>query len=149
MFKKILLATHGSDGAQKAEDAALKLAKENKAKLSVLYITHASWATMSGIDWLNRSNTRMRFARHMEDELENDAKTIIENFQKKAKKAGVKAEVIKVVAEPYDAILEQSKKSKPDIVVIGAPQKYSKVYKYRIPYKKFLQEISCPVFIAK
>ncbi len=149
MFKKILLATHGSDGAQKAEDVALRLAKENKAKLSVLYITHASWATMPGIDWLNRSNTRMRFARHMEEELGNDAKIIIENFQKKAKKAGVKADIIKVVSEPYDAIIEQSKKIKPDIIVIGAPQKRSKVYKYRIPYQKFLQEISCPVLIAK
>ena len=69
MFNKILIATHGTDGAKKAEAYAVGLARALGAELHGLYVIHKGWGSLVGIEWLHSSETRMEFYRYAESEL--------------------------------------------------------------------------------
>ena len=71
MFTKILLCTHGSAGAQKAEEYVFThlLPKSPSAKLTVLTIIDKDWSNMSTDDWLNTSTTRTQFKDYVQEQL--------------------------------------------------------------------------------
>ena len=71
MFTKILLCTHGSEGAQKAEEYVFNslLPKSPAAQLTILTIVDKDWSIMSSDDWLNTSTTRTQFKDYVDEQL--------------------------------------------------------------------------------
>ena len=70
MFNKILLCTHGTTGAQKAEAFIFsQLAAQPSLKVSVLTVLDEDWRLMTGDDWLNSSKTHAKFLDHVEEQV--------------------------------------------------------------------------------
>ena len=147
MFNKILVATHGTEGAKKAELYACKLARVFGAELHVLYVIHSGWSSLVGMEWLHSSNTRMDFFRYAESQFNLRAKEVLEAFTDIA--TDIKITTSVKVGEPTEIILEEARVHHSDLIVIGCASRVrSEEYKARISMKKLLRFAPCPVLLA-
>jgi nucleotide-binding universal stress UspA family protein len=147
MFNKILVATHGTEGAKKAELYSCELAKIFGAELHGLYVIHKDWSSLVGIEWLHSSHTRMEFYRYAESQFNLRAQEVLGAFRNSA--SGIKITTSVKVGEPTDIILEEARVHHSDLIVIGcASSVRSEEYKARISMKKLLRFASCPVLLA-
>ena len=124
MFTKILLCTHGSAGAQKAEEYVFThlLPKSQTAELTVLTIIDKDWSSMSSDDWLNTSTTRTQFKDYVEEQL---GREIEEDWQRIKDKYPLaeQAKFIKVAGGIEETIAEVAEKIAGELIVIGAVNK--------------------------
>ena len=75
MFTHLLLCTHGSEGARKAEAFVFARSGENPdLKVSVLTVLDEDWRGMTGDDWLNSSKTHATFFDHVEEQVSAEIK---------------------------------------------------------------------------
>ena len=72
--RTLLLAHHGTPGAEQAAALALSLAVPGHTRIVHLYVVPDFWDGMQGDDWLNNAWTRDAFGRHVEGQLETDAR---------------------------------------------------------------------------
>lgn len=121
MFTKILLCTHGSAGAQKAEEYVFTqlLPKSPTAKLTILTILDKDWSSMSTDDWLNTSTTRTQFKNYVEEQL---GREIGEDWQRIKDKypQAEQAHFIKVAGGIEETIAEVAEKLTSELIVLGA-----------------------------
>ncbi len=75
MFNHVLLCTHGTEGAQKAEAFIFKKLTVNPGiKVTVLTVLDEDWRLMTGDDWLNSSKTHSAFLDHVEEQVGEEIK---------------------------------------------------------------------------
>ncbi len=149
MFRRILLATHGTSGAQAAEDLAVELASKIGASLCCLHVIHEDWQWMTGDDWLNTSASRNQFARHVENELELEAQAIMKRVTDKAAAKSVPFTTIKKVGNPGAVIPLTAQETGAELVVMGSRQnKQDTGFKARIGWTEFLASCRVPVLLA-
>lgn len=80
MFKHILLCTHGTEGARKAEAFVFQqAATDSNLKVSVLTVLDEDWRLMTGDDWLNSNKAQTAFLDHVE---EQGSEEIVEEWQR-------------------------------------------------------------------
>lgn len=147
MFKKILLATHGTDGARGAEAYAVELARASGADIHALYVIHKGWGSLVGIEWLHSSEKRMDFYRYAESELFRRADEVLGAVRLAAAGVGITTETR--VGEPTAVIAETADEIGADLIVMGVsggPR--SEEYQARVPLKKLLRLAPCPVLLA-
>ncbi len=123
MFKHILLCTHGTTGAKKAEAFVFKKLSENPGlKVTVLTILDEDWRGMTGDDWLNSSKTHTTFLDHVEEQVSFEIKEewarIKESYTSASRadflqKTGIIANTITKIAEELEC----------DLIAIGSYQK--------------------------
>ncbi|GAB6909981.1 conserved hypothetical protein [Desulfosarcina cetonica] len=155
MFKHILLCTHGSDGARKAEALVFtQLAEATGAKVTVLTVLDKDWRLMTGDDWLNSSKTHADFLDHVEEqvseEIADDWNRILSIYAKArsadfVQHTGGIAETITTVARQLGC----------DLIVIGP---YRKTKRLTLKMEKGLRDrmknevlhplLPCPLMIA-
>lgn len=155
MFKHILLCTHGSEGAQKAEAFVFKeLAIDAGLAVSVLTVLDEDWRLMTGDDWLNSSKTHTAFLDHVEEQVGEE---IAEEWQrirdsyptasqaKFLQRTGSIAETITRVAEMLTC----------DLIVIGPYQKSKGFFTHaekglraRMKNETLHPLLPCPLLIA-
>ena len=151
MFNNILLCTHGTPGAQKAETLVLGDLLPNgptTMKITVLTIINEDWICMLGDDWLNTSKTHRDFMKHVGDqlaeEIETDWNRIKKNFP-----AASQFKFLKIVGPVEQTIAEVAEKLKNDLIVIGPYQKkQGKGFKARLKNKTFHPLLPAPLLIA-
>jgi hypothetical protein len=151
MFNNILLCTHGTSGARKAEKLVLGdlLPKGSPAmKITVLTVINEDWKWMLGDDWLNTSKTRRDFMGHVDNqlarEIEADWDRIRNTFP-----ATSRLEFLKVVGPVEKTIAGVAQKLESDLIVIGPyQQKQGKGFKARIKNKHFHPLLPVPLLIA-
>lgn len=145
-MKNIIVATDGSDHADKAVALASDLAARYRARLTILhnYLTAADSATLrklanrralgSGLSKLldtyeiDAQTMMMADSEAMpypilapRELVEAIGKQIVERAAQRAKKAGVKrVETQLLGGDPADSILVQAKKSKADTIILGS-----------------------------
>ncbi len=157
MFKKILLCSHGSDGAQKAEKYVFnKLQKElPQAELILLTIIDKDWSTMSSDDWLNTSTTRTQFKDYVEEQLDRE---IEEDWQriKDMHPSSATIKFMRVVGGIEETIAEVAAKLECDIVIIGGVNKKpSRLFSLKMPKglaatlsnEKLHPLLPCPIMV--
>ena len=115
MYKHLLIATDGSELALKAVETGLSLAKELKAKATVVTVTE-SWTTVvSG---------EMGAAFPIEEYEQGcaaSAKQVLDDVSARAKKAGVDVKVIHVKDQfPAEGIIEAAEKNGCDLIVMAS-----------------------------
>ncbi len=158
MFNNILLCTHGSDGAQKAEQFVFnKLIKENPdINVTVLTIIDKDWAEMSTDDWLNTSGTRTTFKDYVEEQLSREINKDWDRIKDKHSSSS-DAKFIRVVGGIEETIIEVADKLKTDLIIIGPYQKKkSRLFSVKmtpglaatIDVKKLHPNLSRPLLIA-
>lgn len=149
MFKTILLATHGTKGARSAEESAVRLAAEQGASLCCLHVINEDWKWMTGDDWLNTSASRNQFARHVENELNGEARIVIERVSRKAEEMALVFSSRTEVGNPTTVILKTAEEIGADLIVLGARQeKQDRGFKSRISWDKLMRLPSVPILVV-
>lgn len=158
MFTKILLCTHGSKGAQKAEKFVFEklLTSLSAEQVTVLTIIDKDWSGMSSDDWLNTSTTRTQFKDYVQEqlsrEIEDDWKRIRELYP-----SSQKCRFMKVVGGIEETIAEVAEKLECDLVILGPynkkPRRLTSVIMEKgladtISNKKLHPLLPCPLLIA-
>jgi nucleotide-binding universal stress UspA family protein len=144
----ILLATHGTENAVRAEDEAFELSRQLGLPVTALYVVHENWAKVIGADWLTSYSTRRTFIRHAESELKKRADAVLDAAAAKGRGAGIEVRRVIRIGEPGQAIGDEAREMKAGLIVMGGrARKRSKEFKARIKMDRFLREAPCPVLV--
>jgi nucleotide-binding universal stress UspA family protein len=119
MYTHILIATDGSELAQKGIDHGLSLAKALSAKVTFVMVTEpfpvAAGATASG--WVAGPNDISRY----EEGQKEFAGGILEKARAAAEKMGIKADVERLADRwPADAIIEIAEEKDANLIVMAS-----------------------------
>ena len=144
----ILLASHGTDGAQAAEQMAINLCNKGGA-IHHLVVVPTLWEGMTGDDWLNNGSTRDTFRRYLESELEQEVAEHCQRVSKYAKENDIEYTNEVIVGEPDECLIGVSKKNNYDLVVMGAPRpKGVSGIRSRMSTDNVTRTLSTPLMIA-
>jgi nucleotide-binding universal stress UspA family protein len=116
---RILLASHGTAGAQAAERSALELCAAG-ATLAHLTVVPQLWRGMMGDDWLNNASTRERYAHHIEAELAREIDEIRARLEAASHAGEVCYEHRTVIGDPTECLIAYAAELEPELIVIGA-----------------------------
>ena len=120
-FAHILIASHGTPGAQAAEHAAFALCGA-RGRLSHLIVVPDLWRGMMGDDWLNNASTRDTYGKYVENQLQREIQSHIDRMRPQALARDIAYEVRVVLGKPTECLLAFSRETAPDLVVIGTPR---------------------------
>ena len=146
-MKHILLATHGTPGARKAEALALQWARQYGAKVTVLSIINEAWGDMTCDDWLNTSTTRNNFGSYVASEIAKEIegvwKRVREDFD------DIEIDFLSKGGKLEDVLAEAAEKADADVVIMGAWQrKQAPGFKDRFENKRLHPQIKRPLVVA-
>lgn len=115
MYKSILIATDGSELADKAIDQGIALGKALGAKVTIVTVTEP-WATLAPADF-----TVAFPIEDYERAAKESAVKLLESASKKAQAAGVACDTLHVADRyPADGILEAAKAVAADLIVMAS-----------------------------
>lgn len=144
----VLLASHGTDGAQAAEQMAIQLC-EKGAKIHHLVVVPEFWEGMTGDDWLNNGSTRNQFRRYLESELEQEVAEHCERVCNTAEQHDITYTNEVVVGDPEKCLLDASQKQHFDLIVMGSPRpKGVKGLRSRMATEPVTRSLEAPVLIV-
>jgi nucleotide-binding universal stress UspA family protein len=109
MFKKILLAYDGSDGAQKALEAGIELAKTHQAELWALTVQERLPRYGGTIDEIQEE-------KQVADERYGK---IVEQVRAKAQETGFEIKTLRPFGHPAQTIIEVAKEGNFDLILVG------------------------------
>lgn len=145
---RILLASHGSEGAQAAEHMALQLSRAG-GKVHQLLVVPDLWKGMTGDDWLNNGSTRDRFRRYLENQLESEAREHVERMRSQAEAQGVGYSVEVTVGKPAACLISASSGRDFDLVILGSPRPRGKSgLRSRMAIEPLLRALPIPLLIV-
>lgn len=145
--KNILLASHGTEGAQAAEHAAIRLAQGGK--IHQLVVVPDLWKGMTGDDWLNNGVTRDRFTTYLENTLEAEVMEKIVRTQEMMQAAGIDYSFELQVGIPEQVLLATANKDNYDLVVMGSPRPKGKAgLRSRMKLEPLVHELAIPLMIV-
>lgn len=120
-MKHILLASHGTEGAQAAEKKVLNMCTKG-VHVTHLLVVPEFWKDMLGDDWLNNISTRKRFEHYLETELSDEAYGHIQRVQDRLVKSGADTTHEVVLGRPDRCLVDACEQSAFDLVVMGSPR---------------------------
>lgn len=139
MYKKILLASDGSEHSLTAADQAIEIAKCNpEAIVQVVYVIDHSKAKSEVLqNWNNLDMTNTR--------KEKIAKTV-----EKAKQAGIAYEIKILRGEPGPTLVDYANQNQFDLVVVGSRglNGLQEMVLGSVSHK-IAKRVQCPVLIVK
>ena len=119
MYKNLLIATDGSELGDKALDAALDLARQNSAGLTILTATDPV-ATGIGSGGFGTIDAGPILAR-LEEAYATEAANLLAAARHKAQEAGIAAETLHLPRHrPADGILETAAERGCDLIIMGS-----------------------------
>ena len=118
----ILLASHGTEGAQAAEQTAIELCKSGGHVHHLIVVPKRLWEGMTGDDWLNNGSTRDTFRRYLEDQLSQEVQEHQARVSEAAKAKNLNYTTEVIVGEPEECLINTSKKEAFDLLVMGSPR---------------------------
>ncbi len=156
LFNHILLCTHGTEGAKKAEALIFKLlAADSELKVSVLTVLDEDWQSMTGDDWLNSSKTHTTFLDHVEtqvtEEITKDWQRIRDTYP-----CASQAVFLQRTGSIEGTITKVAKEVGCDLIAIGPYRKRKSFFstrmeeglRARMQNKTFHPLLPCPLLIA-
>lgn len=118
MPKRILLASHGSQGALAAEQHALAVSTAGDY-LDHLYVIPAWWGGMTGDDWLNNAVSRDRFCNYLSTELQHECELTLQRVKHQCEEIAVSYQPILRVGDSDKELNKQVHINHYDQVFIG------------------------------
>lgn len=119
MYKNLLIATDGSDLGNKALDAALALARQNHATLTIVTATDPV-ATGIGAGGFGTIDAGPIVAR-LEEAYATEAANLLADARHRAQDAGITADTLHLPRHrPADGILETAAAKNCDLIVMGS-----------------------------
>lgn len=147
-YPHIVLASHGTPGAQAAEQAALGLLARG-ARLSQLVVVPDLWKGMMGDDWLNNASTRDAFGRHVERQLEREIAEQVARVRAQAEARGLRYAVRTELGKPAQCLIAFAAGLRADLVVIGSPRPRGvRGIRSRMDLEALVRALAAPLLIA-
>lgn len=144
----VLLASHGTVGAQAAEQMAIRMCSSG-AKLHHLIVVPSLWKGMTGDDWLNNGSTRDTYRRYLEDELGREVDEHCERVSKRAEERKLEYSSEIVYGEPEKCLINSCKKESFDLVIMGSPRpKEVKGLRSRMKTESLTHTLDIPLLIV-
>lgn len=145
-MKKLILASHGTPGARKAEKVAVDLCSKNAATLHHLLVIPDFWKGMMGDDWLNNAITRSRFGDYVENQLARDAAAELERLEKTCTQKGIVYSSAVHLGKPAQCLIDICKQNDFDLAVIGTPRpKGSPGLRSRMNLERLARSLTTPL----
>ncbi len=141
MFKKILIATDGSDIAENAADFGIRLAKNLNSEIYCIYVVDTT--AFSSIDneiiWQNIKSV-----------LEEDGKRALKSIEDKVRGMNIKFHTIIKYGNPSEEIVKFAKENDIDLIVMGTSGR-SGLDKFLIGSvaEKVIRMAPCPVMVIR
>lgn len=141
MFKRILIATDGSDIAENAADFGIKLAKNLNSEVYCIYVVDTT--AFSSIDsemiWKNIKSI-----------LEEDGKRALKSIEEKVKDLNLKFHAILRYGNPSEEIVKFAKENNIDLIVMGTSGR-SGLDRFLIGSvaEKVIRTAPCPVMVIR
>lgn len=112
LYKKILIATDGSNNSAQAVDAGMEIARLSNGKAYALHV----------IDTSSYSSGREdpKWTRLIEEQLKTFGLEITATVEEAAKAAGVEVEFVTLEGHPAEKILDFAEKQAVDMIVVGS-----------------------------
>lgn len=146
--KRILLASHGTDGARAAERLALEHATPG-SRLVHLYVVPDLWKGMMGDDWLLNVSTRDDFGRFVETSLEKEARDTARRVERDAKRRRLRYEFELALGRPTECLLKRVQRGDIDLVILGSPRPKGKTgIRSRLLSDELFRALRVPALIA-
>ena len=146
----LLLAHHGTAGAERAAAQALSLAVSGRTRIVHLYVVPDFWDGMQGDDWLNNAWTRDTFARHVEGQLQTEANAQLRAVADRCAASGIQCEAVLRYGKPAECLLDAVRECGADLVVIGPPRpKGTTGLRSRMDLDKLARGLTVPLLIAR
>lgn len=121
MFRHILLASHGTEGAIAAENMAIRVCTP-EGSIDHLIIVPEFWQHMTGDDWLNSGTARDQFRDYLQTGLGQEIDQQCVRIQKKVADHTLAYERIILFGNPEKALLHQASNTAYDLIVLGSPR---------------------------
>lgn len=119
--KTILLASHGTTGAQAAEKIALGLCQPDTV-LHHLIVVPELWRGMMGDDWLNNASTRDTYGQYVEAQLGREIDQHRALLERDIRARGISFQTRVVLGQPDQCLIDYAVETKAELVVIGSPR---------------------------
>lgn len=146
----LLLAHHGTAGAERAEALAFDLAVPGTTTVVHGLVVPDFWDGMQGDDWLNNASTRDTFARYLEGQLELENVAQIRALEERCGQRGVAYRALVKVGDPAACIVEMAREAGADLVLIGPPRsKGEPGYRSRMNLETLVRGLNCTLSIAR
>lgn len=111
LFKRILIATDGSENAERAASYGINIAKAIGAEVHALYVISTKHAVTT--------RTVMGWSEAFEEYLADEGEVAVENVRKLGEQVGVKVKPAYSKGIPADKILEYADENNIDLIVMG------------------------------
>jgi nucleotide-binding universal stress UspA family protein len=112
VLKKILIATDGSETAEKAADFGVQIAGLSGAKVYAVYVIDTTPYYSIPLDQI--------WSKEVYEQLEQMGNEITSNVEKTAKAAGLEAESIVLKGDPAQRIVNFAEEQNVDMIVVGS-----------------------------
>ena len=147
--RTLLLAHHGTSGAEQAAALALSLAVPGHTRIVHLYVVPDFWEGMQGDDWLNNAWTRDAFGRHVEGQLEADAREQISSVAERCAGQGIECTPLLRYGKPAECLLATARECGAELVVIGPPRpKGTLGLRSRMDLEQLARGLAVPFMVA-
>ncbi|HWR25978.1 MAG TPA: universal stress protein [Methanosarcina sp.] len=111
-FKKILIATDGSENGAQAISAGMEIARLSQGKVYALYVTDIAGCPPGMGD--------TKWGEVIEEQLKTFGLELTATVEKAAKEAGVEVEFVTLEGNPAEKILNFAEKQDIDMIVVGS-----------------------------
>ncbi len=146
--KRILLASHGTEGARAAEKMAFSLCQKQTA-LHHLVVVPDFWKGMMGDDWLNNASTRDTFGNYVEGQLDDEIRSHVKKLIRETEKRGINYQYQVELGKPTECLIKAAHSIKPDLVIIGAPRPRGKTgYRSRMKPEQLVHKLNATLLIV-
>mgnify|MGYP001102895156 CR=1 FL=1 len=147
-LKNVLLASHGTEGAQAAERMAFEMCDKG-TKLHHLVVVDTLWQGMTGDDWLNNGGIRDKFRRYLENELGQEIDAHCEKVSVEANAHELEYSKEIRVGEPDECLLEASREGGYDLIIMGSPRPKGKSgLRSKMQTKRLTKSLSVPLLMV-
>lgn len=147
-YRHVVLASHGTPGAQAAERAALILCARGAA-LAQLVVVPEFWKGMMGDDWLNNASTRDAYGKHVERQLEGEIAAHLHRVRVQAEELGLRYTCRTVVGLPAPCLVAYCRELAPELVIIGAPRRKGETgLRSRMELEVLVRGLAAPLLVA-
>jgi nucleotide-binding universal stress UspA family protein len=135
MYNKILVAIDGSELSNKALETALQIAKNQQAKLEILYVGKENKSSIA----LGAITASLMFTGYipaeflpgyLAEEIEKEGKEILSKAQFKAKRFGIEACTIYLEGNPSQKITEFAQENDYNLLIVGDQRMKEKKRKF-------------------
>jgi hypothetical protein len=147
-YVEILLASHGTRGAQAAELLALSLCRPG-GTLHHLWVVPELWRGMLGDDWLNSARTRIAFGEYLEGELAREVDQHQERLTRLTAERGLRYRPEMRQGDPAECLLGLLAERSHELLVIGSPRpKGEPGLRSRLALEPLIRALRAPLLIA-